>query len=130
MEENSLKLIALTALIIGALGVGFGTFSIWQVQTGAINGEDGDDGKAGITTTIITYDNTIEYPCSSFTEIQTALTTIGTGFGIITITNNITLSGYDRIRINGGGNYIIQGAGAVIKCGFLVGCFLLKTLRR
>ena len=112
MDENSLKLIALTALIIGALGVGFGAYSTWQVQAGAINGEDGEDGKDGTTTTIVTYDDTIEYPCSSFTEINNSLTAIGTGFGIITIINNISLT--NTIKINGGGNYIIQSTGATI----------------
>ena len=49
----------------------------------------------------------IEYPCSTDIEVKDALDTIGTGYGIITITNDITLS--NTINISGGGVYIIQG---------------------
>ena len=114
MRENGLKTIAMLGIIIGAVGLGFGAFATWQVQRGGADGDDGDDGDDGITTTIITYDNVIEYPCSSEAAINNALTAIGTGYGIITITDDITLSG--TIDINGGGNYIIQSAGAIIKC--------------
>jgi hypothetical protein len=112
MGNNTLKAVAFLAIIIGATGVGFGAFTAWQVQTGAIKGQDGDDGDDG--TTSIVYVNILEYPCSSEAEINDALTAIGTGYGIITITNNITLSG--TIDISGGGNYIIQGAGAFLIC--------------
>ena len=56
-------------------------------------------------------DLTNVYYCSSHSEIEDALDTIGSGNGIITITENITLS--SQININGGGTYIIQGAGLV-----------------
>lgn len=49
----------------------------------------------------------IEYPCSSEVQVRDALDAIGTGYGIITITNDITLS--NTINISGGGVYIIQG---------------------
>ena len=124
MRENGLKTIAILGIIIGAVGLGFGAFATWQVQTGGAEGDDGDD---GITTTIITYDNVIEYPCSSEAAINNALTAIGTGYGIITITANITLSG--TIEIDGGGNYIIQSAGAIIKCASTKRAFYITNAR-
>lgn len=95
MGKNASAILGIIALIIGASGVGMGVFLYLNPQT--------VDGPKGI-----------EYPVSSESEINNALDAIGTGFGIITITNNITLTG--TIDINGGGNYIIQGVGAVIKC--------------
>ncbi|MFX0057983.1 MAG: right-handed parallel beta-helix repeat-containing protein [Candidatus Hodarchaeota archaeon] len=88
--------LGIIALIIGASGLGLGVFSLLNL----LQVEEGSKG--------------IDYPVSSELEIKNALDAIGTGYGIITITNNITLNG--TIEINGGGNYIIQGAGAVIKC--------------
>lgn len=58
----------------------------------------------------------IEYFCSSENEITEALTSIGNGDGIITITKDIILS--QNISIDGGGSYIIQssGMGMTIDC--------------
>ena len=110
MSKNNLMAIALLGMIIGASGLGLGAYTIIQVQSGAFqgeNGEDGNDGNDGITTTI--YVNFTEYPCSSELDINNAFNDIGTGSGIITIIDNITLS--DTINIDGGGSYIIQGQG-------------------
>ncbi len=119
MGENSLKVLSFLAIIIGASGLGFGTYSLMQVQSGAVKGDegdDGDDGSDGITT--YRYVNFSKYLCSSELEIINALNDIGMESGIITIIDNITLS--NKININGGGSYIIQGQGAstIIDCGF------------
>jgi parallel beta-helix repeat protein len=95
MAKNKGAVLGIIALIIGMSGLGLGVFTFLSPQD--------IDGPAGI-----------EYPVSSEAEINTALTAIGSGYGIITITNDITLN--DTININGGGNYIIQGAGAIVKC--------------
>lgn len=117
MESNKLSAIAVIAVILGAIGLGVGAYSIISVQTGAIKGDegdDGDDGAAGITTIVYRTEN--EYPCSSETDINNALATIGTGNGKIIITGPITLTSH--IDIDGGGSYIIQGAGLpTIDCG-------------
>ncbi len=47
MGENSLKVLSFLAIIIGASGLGFGTYSLMQVQSGAVKGDDGDDGDDG-----------------------------------------------------------------------------------
>lgn len=67
--------------------------------TDGLNGTDGVDGISNI------------YYCSSQSEIEDALDTIGTTFGTIIITENITLS--STINIDGGGHCIIQGAGPI-----------------
>ena len=46
MRENNLMALALLGVIIGASGLGFGAYSTMQVQTGAVNGDDGDDGDS------------------------------------------------------------------------------------
>ena len=51
------------------------------------------------------------YYCSSQSEIEDALDTIGIGHGRIIITEDITLT--SQIDINDGGRYIIQGAGPI-----------------
>ncbi|MHA2392586.1 MAG: NosD domain-containing protein [Promethearchaeota archaeon] len=95
MGKGKSALLGIIALIIGISGLGLGVFTFLNPQV--IEGPKG-----------------IEYPVSSEEEINDALDAIGTGYGIITITNNITLNG--TIDINGGGNYIIQGSGAFIIC--------------
>jgi hypothetical protein len=95
MGKNAGMIIGIIALIIGASGAGMGLFLYLNPQV-----EEGPKG--------------IEYLVSSESEITDALDAIGTGYGIITITNNITLTG--TIDINGSGNYIIQGVGSIIKC--------------
>lgn len=65
---------------------------------------------------VVVYVRNVEEPtniyyCSSQSEIVDALDTIGTSFGTIVITENITLS--STINIDGGGHYIIQGAGPI-----------------
>ena len=102
MGKNRSSLLGLIALIIGMSGLGLGIFTF--VDPFEIEEPEG-----------------IEYPVSSESEIISALNAIGKGFGIITITTNITLT--NMIEINSGGNYIIQGAGAVIKCASNQGAF-------
>ena len=105
--------LALLGIIIGASGLGFGAYSTMQVETGAIdgeNGDDGDDGSAGKDGTDWQVPPNVHY-CSSQTEIEDSLDTIGMGHGTIIITDNITLS--SQIDINDGGNYIIRGASPV-----------------
>ena len=52
MSENNLKVLSFIAIIIGASGLGFGTYSILQIQSGAVKGDDGDDGDDGTDGTI------------------------------------------------------------------------------
>jgi hypothetical protein len=100
--------LGIIALIVGVSGLGLGVFSILNFQ-------------------LVDEPQKIEYPVKSEAEINSALNAIGTGYGIITITNNITLSG--TIEIKGGGNYIIQGAGAFIKCAFNQEAFDITNAR-
>jgi parallel beta-helix repeat protein len=95
MAKSKGSVLGIIAIIIGASGLGLGLFSFFNFQ-------------------VVEDPTGIEFPVSSEAEIRDALSAIGTGYGIITITNNITLNA--TIEINGGGNYVIQGAGAVIKC--------------
>ena len=95
MGNNRNSLLGIVALIIGVSGLGLGIFTF--LDPFEVEEPEG-----------------IEYPVSSEAEIINALNAIGKGFGIVTITTNITLT--NTIDINIGGNYIIQGAGAVIKC--------------
>ncbi len=65
---------------------------------------------------VIVYIQNVEAPtniyyCSSQSEIEGALDTIGTGHGTIIITENITLS--STINLDDGGRYIIRGAGPI-----------------
>jgi hypothetical protein len=106
MAGNKSSLLALIALIIGASGLGLSVYSFMNFQ-------------------IVEEPNGIEYPVSSELEIKSALDEIGIGYGIITITGNITLT--DTIDINGGGNYIIQGVGATIKCASDQNAFDIKN---
>jgi len=107
MGKNTGAMLGIIALIIGAAGAGMGVFLYLNPQVEEVVVEEELNG--------------MEYPVSSESEINNALDAIGTGYGIITITNNITLNG--TIDINGGGNYIIQGVGAVIKCASSQGAF-------
>jgi len=95
MATSKGTVLGIIALIIGMSGLGLGVFTFLKPQ-------------------VIEEPLGIEYPVSSEKEINEALDAIGTGYGIITITNTITLNG--TITIDSGGNYIIQGAGAIIKC--------------
>ncbi|TFF90532.1 MAG: hypothetical protein EU548_02545 [Promethearchaeota archaeon] len=117
MESNKLSAIAVIAVILAAIGLGVGAYSLISVQTGTVKGDDGDDGEdgpAGITTIIFRTEN--EYPCSSEAEINNAIDMIGIGNGKILITGSITLT--SQIDIDGGGSYIIQGTGLpTIDCG-------------
>lgn len=89
--------LAVVAIIFSTVGAGLGvyhTFFAVQPQTTP------EDPVPGI------------FFCSSGLELQAVLNTIGSGNGIITITQDITTSA--TIVINGGGDYIIQGAGDVL----------------
>ncbi|MFX1427832.1 MAG: NosD domain-containing protein [Promethearchaeota archaeon] len=102
MGDNRSSLLGIVALIIGVSGLGIGIFTF--LDPFAVEEPEG-----------------IEYPVSSETEMISALNAIGTGYGIITITHNITL--INTIDINHGGNYIIQGVGATLKCASNQGAF-------
>ncbi|MFX1276413.1 MAG: hypothetical protein ACFFBP_06620 [Promethearchaeota archaeon] len=58
-----------------------------------------------------------KYYCSSQSEINSALTDIGTGDGTIIITEDIILT--SQITVDGGGNYVIQGVSQdiTVDCG-------------
>jgi hypothetical protein len=107
MERDKFFTIAMIAIILGAIGLGIGVYSVISMQSGTIKGDDGDDGDDGQDAP----GGTNIYYCSSQSEIENALDIIGTGHGTIIVTENITLS--SQIDINDRGNYIIQGAGAV-----------------
>ncbi len=107
MKERNLMVLALLGVIIGASGLGFGTYSIMQIQTGALDGDDGDDGDDGVDWQAL---SEVHY-CSSQSEIVNAINKIGTGHGTIIITKNITLS--STISIDDGGHYIIRSEGPV-----------------
>lgn len=110
MERDKLSAIAFIAIILSAVGAGVGIFAAGVILTGGADGDDGDDGDDGAAGTTTTITITVgEYPCASETEINNALTAIGTGYGKIMITDNITLSA--SIDIDGGGSYIIEGVG-------------------
>jgi hypothetical protein len=104
------------ALIVGASGLGLGAFTIISVQTGALNGDDGvpgTDGTPGVNGT--DGQDAPGYYCSSGSELQAAIDTIGSGTGRIFITDDITLSA--TIDVDGGGSYIIQGTGLItVEC--------------
>ncbi len=51
------------------------------------------------------------YYCSSQSEIELALSSIGTGHGTIMITEDITLT--STINLDDGGSYVIQGVGSI-----------------
>ncbi|MFX0138138.1 MAG: right-handed parallel beta-helix repeat-containing protein [Candidatus Hodarchaeota archaeon] len=110
MGSGKLSAIAFIAIILGAVGAGVGGYAAVVMLTGGADGDDGDDGDdgaAGTTTTINKIEGT--YPCASEAEINNAITAIGTGFGKILITKNITISA--TIDVDGGGSYIIEGVG-------------------
>ncbi len=122
MREKNLLALAIIGVIIGAVGLGLGAFSTIQVQTGAPqgapgdDGDDGDDGDKGDKGDDGEDEPVGEEPanlyyCSSQSEIEGALDTIGTGHGTLIITENITLS--STINLDGGGRYIIRSAGPI-----------------
>jgi len=102
MGNGKSSVLGIIALIIGVSGLGLGLFTF-------------------LAPFEVKEPKGIEYYVSSETEIINALNAIGTGYGIISITKNITLT--DKIDINGGVNYLIQGVGATIKCSSNQGAF-------
>jgi len=110
MERDKLSAIAFIAIILGAVGVGVGAFAAGITLTGGADGNDGDDGDDGATgITTIKYITIDEYPCASETEVNNALTLIGSGYGKIIIVGDFNVT--SPIQINGGGSYIIEGTG-------------------
>ena len=119
MGNSKSSVLGVIALIIGVSGLGLGTYTFVQdMITEGIQGPPGEDGIDGI--------DAPGYYCASSLEVQQALDSIGTGYGIIIIMNNITLNG--TIDINGGGNYIIQAAGAILKCASNQGAFNITNV--
>jgi hypothetical protein len=106
MVENKSSLLGIIALIIGASGLGIGTFSIvnFQVVEGP-PGPPGEDGEDLLPVPHIYY-------CSSQIEVQEALYAISSGIGIIYIIQDIDVT--SSILIDGGGSYVIQGLGITI----------------
>lgn len=112
MERNKLSAIVFIAVLLGAVALGAGAYSVYSVQTGGADGEDGDDGDDGA---IGQKGDEEFYYCSSEIQVQNAIDTIGGGSGIIMLTDHITLSG--TIDVDGGGSYIIQGFGLItVEC--------------
>ncbi len=136
--ENRSSLFGIIAILIGAVGVGLGMFSVvnFQLVQGpqglpgqdgqdgqdgiggidgldGINGTDGTDGQDGING--LDGINAPGYYCNSGIEVQQALDSIGSSSGTIIINVSIVLNA--PIQINGGGNYVIQGTGTTIDCG-------------
>ena len=66
------------AVILGGTGLGVGAYSLMLVQTGALKGDDGDDGDDGTDGQDVLRNI---YYCSSQSEIEAALDTIGIGDG-------------------------------------------------
>ncbi|MBN1801562.1 MAG: right-handed parallel beta-helix repeat-containing protein [Candidatus Lokiarchaeota archaeon] len=94
MSNNKGTSIAVVAIIIAAAGLGLAGYLVFFPSNGGVR-------------------NNMEnvYYCSSATELQVAIDTIDAGNGLIMITNNITLD--ETIDIDNGGDYILQGAGAI-----------------
>lgn len=108
MGKGKSAVLGIIALIIGMSGLGLGLYTFLNPQ-------------------VIEESKGIEYSVSSETQIRDALDAIGMGYGILTITNNITLSG--TIEIDGGGNYIIQGVGVTIQCASDKGAINITNAR-
>ena len=105
MDGKELQ-VAVLALIIGAAGMIFGVVAVstsLSQTTEVIEGEDGADGEDGED---LTRYGTVYY-CSSGSEVQDAIDSIGTGDGTIIIVQDIILSA--TIDIDQGGNLIIEG---------------------
>ncbi|TXT61194.1 MAG: hypothetical protein BAJALOKI3v1_810017 [Promethearchaeota archaeon] len=95
MEKKG-TIIGLIAVILALGGLGLASYNIFVPQ-----------GQL---------DDNPQYFCYSSTEVQNAIDEIGSGAGVIIIAQDITLS--DTIDIDQGGDYIIQGNGAItISCG-------------
>lgn len=117
MSERDLKpnitpiVILAVIMAAGALGLGLYNSFAPAASTAGTDGEDGDDGDTGDDG-----DRAPGYYCSSGAEVQNAIDTIGTGSGTIYITEDIILS--STILVDQGGEYIIQGDGAItVDCG-------------
>lgn len=119
--ENKNSIVGIIAIILGAAGLGIGTFSVINFQIvespegpEGPPGQDGLDGTDGINGT--DGQDAPGYFCTSGVEVQNAIDAIGSGSGTIIITDDITLS--TTIIVDQGGDYIIQGNGAItIDCG-------------
>lgn len=113
--------VVIIALILGVAGLGLGTYSSFLKEPipgppGA-DGDDGVDGTDGIDGINGTDgEDAPGYFCISESEINDALTAIGTGAGRIIITENITLTA--TITVDQGGTYTIEGesTGITIDC--------------
>ena len=81
MGKGKSAVLGIIALIIGMSGLGLGLYTFLNPQ-------------------VIEESKGIEYSVSSETQIRDALDAIGMGYGILTITNNITLSGTIEIATN------------------------------
>lgn len=94
--ENSGKAIGVIALILALSGLGLASYNLF-----------GPNNQLDVNP---------QYFCYSSTDVQNAIDEIGSGSGTIIIAQDITLS--DEINIDQGGNYIIEGDGAVtVTCG-------------
>jgi hypothetical protein len=90
--------LAIVAFVLGASALGLSTYTVYKDFEGEFERED--------------------YPiyyCSSQSAVVGALTSIGTGFGHIIITQSMSLN----LDLNGGGSYYIQGItpDITIDCG-------------
>ena len=83
----------------------------WNITVKATDLDSGEDNQDAIMVYVKNPAETYTYYCSSREDFDLALTEIGTGYGKIIITENIDLS--SSIEIDGGGSYIIEGAGFV-----------------
>jgi len=111
MSEIKGRGILVIALLLAVGGIGLGGYSTIQVVTGGLQGPPGADGVDGTDG-----QDAPGYYCSTGSELQNAIDTIGSGTGRIFITDDITLNA--TIDVDGGGNYNIQGAGAfTVDCG-------------
>lgn len=111
MRENSLMALALLGVIIGASGLGFGAYSMMQVQTGAVDGDDGDDGddgKNGIDAPIkgivvqLLSNSTSVYDDTDYSSYHTLLSI------------NISVSANSDILCIGTISFSVEGAGGAI----------------
>lgn len=110
-NQNKKSIFALIlALILGFSGLGIGVFTLVAGPQGepGIDGQDGQDGQDGEDAP----GTENLYYCQSQAEIESAIITIGSGFGKIIITENFAIGEY-TLDINGSGSYVIEGAGLV-----------------
>ena len=130
-RKSQSSALVVVALIMGAAGLGLGMVSILTPSTGVpgmdgtngidgtngTNGIDGTDGTNGTDGKDGTFNSTTEnyYFCSNQTELENAITSIGSGAGTIVITKSIKLTSYIGIDTNG--DLIIQGVSQGIEIG-------------